>query len=224
MKPKYIYLFKRFLYFIHGEKFYKRLPYDWKIYPSRTEIIKKIINHKNYKSYLEIGCDLDENFLRINLTDKIGVDPKSGGTHRMTSDEFFFNNKKKFDLIYIDGLHTYEQTINDIKNSLNFLNEDGIILLHDCLPKKIWNQVVPRIYGHWNGDVWKAIVEARTMKNLDTFTIIADHGLGLIRKKKNSNILKDQISDFKKLKFADYYKKHQAYMNPIHYKDLFKLI
>ena len=41
MKPKHIYLFKRLLYFIYGEKFYKRLPYDWKMYPSRTEIIKK---------------------------------------------------------------------------------------------------------------------------------------------------------------------------------------
>jgi len=224
MKPKYIYLFKRLLYFIYGEKFYKRLPYDWKIYPSRTEIIKKIISYKKYKTYLEIGCDLDENFLKIDLTDKIGVDPKSGGTHRMTSDKFFANNKKKFDFIYIDGLHTYEQTINDIKNSLDYLNEDGIILLHDCLPKKIWNQIVPRIYGHWNGDVWKAIVETRTKKNLDTLTIIADHGLGLIRKRKNSNILKDQIINFKKLKFADYYKKHQDYMNPVHYKDLFKFI
>ena len=158
------------------------------------------------------------------MKDKIGVDPKSGGTHRMTSDKFFANNKKKFDFIYIDGLHTYEQTINDIKNSLDHLNEDGIILLHDCLPKKIWNQIVPRIYGHWNGDVWKAIVETRTKKNLDTLTIIADHGLGLIRKRKNSNILKDQIINFKKLQFSDYYKKHQDYMNPVHYKDLFKFI
>ena len=66
MKKKYIYLFKRLLYFIYGEKFYKRLNYDWKIYPSRTEIIKKLINYKNYKTYLEIGCDQDENFSKIN--------------------------------------------------------------------------------------------------------------------------------------------------------------
>ena len=185
MKKKYIYLFKRLLYFIYGEKFYKRLNYDWKIYPSRTEIIKKLINYKNYKTYLEIGCDQDENFSKINLLDKIGVDPKSGGTHRMTSDVFFNSNKKKFDFIYIDGLHTYEQAVNDIKNSLNFLNENGIILLHDCLPKKIWNQIVPRIYGHWNGDVWKAIVESRTWENTNTITVNADHGLGLIQKMKN---------------------------------------
>tara|TARA_B100000780_G_scaffold273509_1_gene237183 strand:+ start:1307 stop:1981 length:675 start_codon:yes stop_codon:yes gene_type:complete len=224
MKKKYIYLFKRLLYFIYGEKFYKRLNYDWKIYPSRTEIIKKLINYKNYKTYLEIGCDQDENFSKINLLDKIGVDPKSGGTHRMTSDVFFNSNKKKFDFIYIDGLHTYEQAVNDIKNSLNFLNENGIILLHDCLPKKIWNQIVPRIYGHWNGDVWKAIVESRTWENTNTITVIADHGLGLIQKKKNLNILKDEIRDFKKLKYRDYYEKHTSYMNPVQHQDLIKLI
>ena len=224
MKKKYIYLFKRLLYFIYGEKFYKRLNYDWKIYPSRTEIIKKLINYKNYKTYLEIGCDQDENFSKINLLDKIGVDPKSGGTHRMTSDVFFNSNKKKFDFIYIDGLHTYEQAVNDIKNSLNFLNENGIILLHDCLPKKIWNRRVPRIYGHWNGDVWKAIVESRTWENTNTITVIADHGLGLIQKKKNLNILKDEIRDFKKLKYRDYYEKHTSYMNPVQHQDLIKLI
>ena len=106
----------------------------------------------------------------------------------MTSDEFFLNNKKKFDLIFLDGLHTYEQTIKDIKNSLRFLNSKGVILVHDCLPKKIWNQIVPRVYGHWNGDVWKAIVEARTYSNVSTFTCIADHGLGIIFNRKNRNI------------------------------------
>jgi hypothetical protein len=137
---------------------------------------------------------------------------------------FLIPTKKKFDFIYIDGLHTYEQAVNDIKNSLNFLNENGIILLHDCLPKKIWNQIVPRIYGHWNGDVWKAIVESRTWENTNTITVIADHGLGLIQKRKNLNILKDEIRDFKKLKYRDYYEKHTSYMNPVQHQDLIKLI
>ena len=43
---------------------------------------------------------------------------------------------------------------------------------HYCLPSKIWNQIVPQIYGHWNGDVWKAIVEARTMKDIDTCEVM----------------------------------------------------
>ena len=223
-KLKYIHLLKRILYYLYGEKFFKRLNYDWKNLPDRTLILKEIIKYKNYNSYLEIGCDQDENFSQISIKNKIGVDPKSGGTHRMTSDTFFLNNTQTYDLIYIDGLHTYEQTIKDIKNSLKYLNQNGTIVLHDCLPKKIWNQIVPRMYGHWNGDVWKAIVEARTWKNINTFTIIADHGLGVIQKKDNSNILLEEIDNYKKLKFKDYYIKHKEFMNPIEYTNYIKFI
>ena len=81
---------------------------------------------------------------------------------------------------------------------------NGTIIIHDCLPLKIWNQIVPRIYGHWNGDVWKAIVEARTMENIDTYTCKADHGLGIILKRTNRNLLAIDTNDFKKLKFKDH--------------------
>ena len=55
----------------------------------------------------------------------------------MTSDNYFFNNKNNlFDLIFLDGLHTYEQTIKDIFNSLKTLKKNGVIIVHDCLPKK----------------------------------------------------------------------------------------
>lgn len=223
MKQKYIYLFKRFLYYVYGEKFFKRLDYEWKNYPSRIEIIKKIIKRENYKSYLEIGCDNDENFSQITLKDKVGVDPLKGGTIRMTSDEFFFKNKKNFDIVFLDGLHTYEQTIKDINNSLKVLNNKGVILIHDCLPKKIWNQIVPRMYGHWNGDVWKAIVHSRTYDHADTYTCIADHGLGVVFKRKNRNPLILNLKNLKKLKFSDYYNNHNKYMNLVSHEKLEKI-
>jgi len=224
MRLKYQFLIKRFFYYFYGEKFFKRLNYDWSKYPSRVKVIQKIIDSKKFENYLEIGCDQDENFSQIRIKNKIGVDPKSGGTHRMTSDEFFKNNNLKFDVIFLDGLHTYQQTILDINNSIKALRNEGIILVHDCLPKKIWNQVVPRLYGHWNGDVWKAIVEARTYKHLDTYTCIADHGLGVIFKRKNSNILKIETNDFKNLKYSEYFKKHEEFMNLITYETLNKII
>jgi hypothetical protein len=217
-------IIKRFFYYIYGEKFYKRINYDWSIYPTRFEIIQQIIDRKKYNSYLEIGCDKDSNFSQIKVKEKTGVDPLSGGTVKMTSDEFFKDNKKLFDCIFIDGLHVYEQVRKDILNSIKFLNSNGTIIIHDCLPSKIWNQIVPKIYGHWNGDVWKAIVEARTMLNIDTYTCKADHGLGIIFKRQNRNLLNIKTKNFKELKFKDYYNNHNHLMNIIEAKDIGSLL
>ena len=118
MNQKYKFVLQRLFYYVYGEKFFKRLTYDWKNYPSRTQIIQKIINQQKYKTYLEIGCDNDENFSKIIIDKKTGIDPLKGGTLRMTSDKFFEKNNKNFDLIFLDGLHTYEQTIKDIDNSI----------------------------------------------------------------------------------------------------------
>ena len=215
---------KRLLYYIYGEKFYKRLNYNWSNYPSRFEIIQKIIEKRKYENYLEIGCYKDSNFSKINIKNKIGVDPISGGNIKMTSNEFFKINNKKFDCVFIDGLHIYEQVRVDILNSIKFLNPNGIIIIHDCLPLKIWNQIVPKIYGHWNGDVWKAIVETRTMKNIDTYTCKADHGLGIILKRPNRNLLKINTDNFKKLKFKDYYNNHKNFMNIIEVESIDQLL
>ena len=220
-----IYLLKRFFYYFYGEKFFKRFNYNWSNYPSRFEIIQNIVDIKKYKNYLEIGCDKDSNFSKINNVEKkTGVDPTSGGNLRMTSDEFFKQNKEKYNCIFIDGLHTYEQARKDILNSIKILEVEGIIILHDCLPTKIWNQVVPRIYGHWTGDVWKSIVEARTMINIDTYTCIADHGLGIILNRSNRNLLKLKKNNFKKLKFRDYYNNHKDFMNLIEVSELDQIL
>ena len=218
------YKFKKFLYLFYGEKFFKKKRYDWGKYPKRYEIIQDIINFKKYNSYLEIGCDRNQSFSNIKIKKKVGVDPVEGGTHKMTSDEFFNINKDMFDIIFIDGLHEYYQVIKDIENSLNFLNDNGVILLHDCLPRTIWNQITPRINSDWNGDVWKAIVKCRTLEYLDTYTCIADRGIGIILKKENSNRLKLEGIDFEKLTFKDYYDNHKHYMNLIKNNEIFEII
>jgi predicted O-methyltransferase YrrM len=84
-------------------------------------------------------------FSKIKIQTKIGVDPISGGTIRKTSDDFFKNNNVKFDIIFIDGLHEYSQVKKDIKNSLIFLNDDGVIFLHDCMPERFIYQATPRL-------------------------------------------------------------------------------
>ena len=192
--------------------------------PNRIQIIKEIINIKNYEKYLEIGCFKNELFDRINCKKKVGVDPVSGGTIRVTSDEFFYKNTEKFDCIFIDGLHQFNQVKKDILNSIKVLNEGGIILLHDCLPNNVFEQAIPRCQYKWNGDVWKAIVEFRTYENLDIYTCYADHGIGVIFNRPNKNILKFEKDKFVNLKFEEYFKNHKTYMNIISYSQLIELI
>ena len=220
----FAYIIKRFIYLFYGEKFFKKHKFNWSDTPLRHEILNKIISKKHYKNYLEIGCFKNENFDQIIIDKKIGVDPVSGGTLRMTSDEFFIKNNDTFDIIFIDGLHHYEQVKKDIENSLKFLNKSGVILLHDCLPKNVFEQAVPRCTYNWNGDVWKAIVEARCREDIDTYTCFADQGIGAILKRPNKNLLNLKIQNFKKLKFYDYYNNHQNYMNIINHNELLNIL
>ena len=55
--------------------------------------------------------------------------------YKTSSIEFFANNKKRFDLIYIDGSHYGPDVEKDLISSYKILNKDGIIILDDLL----WN-------------------------------------------------------------------------------------
>ena len=82
------------------------------------------------------------------------------------------------------------------------------------------DQAVPRCKYIWNGDVWEAIVEFRTLDYVDTYTCYADTGIGVILKSKNRKKLKIDIKDFSKLKFSDYFKNFKEYMNIVEYDEL----
>ena len=213
---------KKLYHLFFSERFSKRINYSFDK-KTRLDLIQLIIKKNEYKKYLEIGCNQDEVFNKIDI-DKIGVDPISGGNFRGTSDEFFLRNSECFDCIFIDGLHEYDQVYKDIINSLKFLNEGGIILLHDCLPPSIHQQAVPRYKKTWNGDVWKAIVNIRTNANYDTVTCCIDHGISIIRKQKNIDRLNLNIDNFKNLKFKDFYYNYKKYMRLVDYKNIFNYL
>ena len=214
---------KFYLHKLFKEKDIGNLNFQFDKHPHRSEIIQKIINYKKYDDYLEIGCFSNELFDKISVKNKIGIDPVSGGTIKTTSDDFFKNNKYFFDIIFIDGLHHYQQVIKDINNSIKFLNDNGVILLHDCLPSNVYDQAIPRCTYKWNGDVWKAVVEARCREDIDTYTCFADQGIGIIFKRPNRNILTVNTKDFKNLSFKSYYENYKLYMNIIYEDDLLKI-
>ena len=215
-------IFNRIYHQLFVENFDKKLNFEFPKDYSRLDMINYFIKKNNYKSYLEIGCDKNQIFSQITLNKKIGVDPYSGGNVRKTSDDFFKENEEKFDLIFVDGLHVYEQVKKDIINSINFLNREGVILVHDCLPDTIGKQAVPRYKMQWNGDVWKAIVDLRQRDDLEIHTCFVDQGIGIIKKQINSSILKINKKT-QDLKFSDFYHNHKEYLRIINLDEFKKI-
>tara|TARA_B110000091_G_scaffold201480_1_gene233123 strand:+ start:275 stop:991 length:717 start_codon:yes stop_codon:yes gene_type:complete len=186
----------------------KKITYEKKNYNRAAFIGRALNKFKINPMYLEIGCDQNDVFNSIPLipSNKIGVDPNSGGTHRMTSDDFFKQNDKSFDVIFIDGLHTFEQTQKDIINSLKILNTNGIIFIHDLLPADEIDADRSRYLPGWSGDVWKVSLELSQSEGLDFKIVNIDTGVGIL--KKNENYEYKKILEIKNKNFDDFYDKY----------------
>jgi tetratricopeptide (TPR) repeat protein len=150
---------------------------------NKTEIINLLISQSAATSYLEIGVGQGLNFNKINCEFKVGVDSNTAypATYHQTSDDFFRTNTRKFDIIFIDGLHHADQVERDIVNSVNCLSTSGYIICQNVNPVKEAHQIVPYRGGQWTGDCWKAFVKLRQTRNdINMFTIDSDQGCGII--------------------------------------------
>jgi hypothetical protein len=176
-----------------------------------------LLNIKKKPSYLEIGVEHGQNFFSIKAENKTAVDPQFAFTlkerlrwsyknltnltakyYEVTSDKYFetVGNLRKMDIVFIDGLHTYEQSLKDALNSLEVLKEGGVIIMHDCNPphkaaaypsstkEEAATANIPGWTGEWCGDVWKTVCYLRsTRKDLNVFVLDTDYGLGIITKR-----------------------------------------
>ena len=153
----------------------------------KWDIINHIIQKRGYTTYLEIGYGKGNNFKRINIEHKVSVDPVGKPTYKMTSDDFFAQNTETFDIIFIDGLHTYQQSLSDFWEAVFVLNEGGTIVMHDCLPFTEEMQLPEPIAGRpWTGDVWKAIAILRESNvAFDIKVVDTDYGCAVIQEGEN---------------------------------------
>lgn len=187
---------------LNGEVGFKKFAHGNDI-SSRTSIINHLIEIYNFSTYLEIGVRDFRNLNKVLCEEKFGVDPnpsikryeKLSTTKKyrnlsiMTSDAFFEKLEKdyKFDLVFIDGLHLEYQVDKDIRNSLNHLTNNGIIVMHDCCPPSEFHQrenfAVEGEFPPWNGTVWKSFAKLRMHRqNLEMYVVNTDWGVGIIRR------------------------------------------
>lgn len=144
---------------------------------------------------------------------------KSEAVFRMKSDDFFSEKKAMLErngisVCLVDGLHTYEQSLSDILNALSYLEPNGVILVHDCNPAteliglpasnidRLIEQGVPDWDGSWSGDVWKTIVHLRSLrKDLDTFVLDCDTGLGVVTRRPSQSTLSYSDSEIRNMDY-----------------------
>ena len=162
--------------------------------PSQAYIIAEIIKACKYGSYLELGIYHGTTFKYIQPFTKrcVGVDIEKkdfinkDSFFRMTTDKFFKQNKEKFDAVFIDAAHEYEQVRTDFENSMRCLNDGGTIFLHDTDPfSKEYMQPT------FSNDAYKMNQYLEEKGIYQFVTIPMDEcGLTLVRKKKDNRFEK----------------------------------
>jgi hypothetical protein len=165
-------------------RFARTLDFDWAaIRHNRISLVNLLVADNPGGDYLEIGCASNLLFDAVMAARKTGVDPQSGGTHRQTSDAFFAEHPDaRFDVVFIDGLHHYDQIHRDVANALRATRAGGWIGLHDMLPRDWIEEHVPQIStSRWTGDGWKVAFELMVSADVDFRLMAIDHGVGVVR-------------------------------------------
>ena len=76
----------------------------------------------------------EDHFIHNNFENE-NVELVKGDSH--TSLLFLYEEGRRFDVIFIDGMHTYEAVAGDFAFSYPLLTGNGILAFHDCTHKEV---------------------------------------------------------------------------------------
>lgn len=211
----------------------------------RHDVINSIADRINASTYLEIGVSRGITFDRVKIKAKTAVDPRfrfdfigksSGNTsyYQLSSDEFFgfHAGNSIYDIIYLDGLHTFEQTLRDLLNSMHYLSPRGVIVIDDTVPSSFFaslnsqklasdlRKAVGEPDKSWMGDVYKVVAFIHGFLSCYSYgTVKENHGQTILWKARRP--YKDSFSlsmlDISNMSYAGFLQHHDEFMN---YQDL----
>ncbi|WP_227272313.1 class I SAM-dependent methyltransferase [Roseobacter weihaiensis] len=146
-----------------------------------SRLMNKIAKHLGFTDYLEVGVQGGVTFNAVDISHRDAVDPnflfetseferETVRFFQMPSDEFFSRHcDKTYDLIFLDGLHTFTQCFRDFCAALQVLREGGVIVIDDTVPGDLFSSLATQdlaiaareahgLTGRaWTGDVFKVI-------------------------------------------------------------------
>ncbi|MDQ4051228.1 MAG: class I SAM-dependent methyltransferase [Actinomycetota bacterium] len=199
----------------------------------RHVVVRRLLSSYADPRYLEVGVFRGVTFDRVEAATKVAVDPNfqfdptdpararpGVSYHPVTSDEYFgsiVEPGELFDVIFLDGLHTVEQTLRDLLNALAHLQPQGVILVDDVRPPTYiaslrshqrFAKVRAKIgaqENQWMGDVY------RLMYFIDTFcqqltyrTISNNHGQAVIWRKRRPSVTERTLTEVGQLTFEEF--------------------
>lgn len=150
--------------------------------------------------YLEVGVFQGNTFRAVDCANRCGVDPdpkfdvasirdSSTEFHVCTSDAFFTTTAaRQFDTIFLDGLHTFEQTLRDFLNSLCCAHARTVWLIDDTWPSDCASalpslaqtdkfRALTNDQGTaWHGDVFKLIFALHDFFPMFDWRTVVDQG------------------------------------------------
>jgi SAM-dependent methyltransferase len=179
-------------------------------HPPRVGIVAAQLAARRRPRYLEIGVHTGVLFLHVRASAKVGVDPEPqipplkwalhpnsvtrGRIIGAPSDVFFaaLSPGGHFDVIFIDGDHSFRQSLRDVENALGVLAPGGVIMVHDCdppTPAAASPDPLGAGDGPWCGDVWKTIARLRaTRGDLRVKVLDTDCGIAVIERGESETI------------------------------------
>jgi SAM-dependent methyltransferase len=144
-------------------------------------------------SYLEVGFGHGQTWNDVSrfADEATCVEPDQGAErfkaapgsfHWKTSDAFFADKrqtKRRFDVVFIDGDHSYDQVKRDFENAVKHLKPGGTVALHDAISS---GGIYGRDYGD-SGDVHRLVDELGSDKRYSVEVMGPWPGLALVKPK-----------------------------------------
>jgi hypothetical protein len=205
----------------------------------RSNVLKRLTNLYEKPRYLEVGVARGATFDRVPAARKVAVDPlfrfdheamarehPEATYHPVTSDEYFnriIDADDEFDVIYLDGLHVYDQTLRDLLNALEHLQPRGVIVIDDTRPPTYLASLadrqqffdVKRATGaaekQWMGDVYKVVYFIEAMcPHLSYATIANNHGQTVVWRTRRDETPRYGLQDIGELTFERFQRSQEV--------------
>ena len=166
--------------------------------------IQRLIDLTGASTYLEIGVQRGLTFLEVKADRCIAVDPaflfdtsqhSAPGRefHEVPSDDYFraLPRQASFDVVFIDGLHTFEQTYRDLCHAISRTSTDAVYLVDDVWPPDVYGSLethddtmrfrkigTGQSKGGWMGDVYKVTFAVHDFHLTLNYRTILNEGNG----------------------------------------------